>query len=441
VPARTRYVRSGDVSLAYQVHGEGPVDLVLVNGFLSNVEVLWEEPGVVRWRERLGEFARLVVFDRRGSGLSDRVARMPPVTEEVADLAAVLDAAGSERAVLFGYGSGSAACVAFAAQFPERTRALVLYAAVTRGERADDMPWLPTPAERDERGRYLLEHWGEGSNIELLAPSSAHDPGLRDWFARLERASISPGQLPEAMRAVGATDVRDLLPRVHAPTLVLHRTGDALFDPRHARYVAARIPGARLVELPGEDSLPFVGDVDGLVGEIEEFLTGGRREREPERELLTVLFTDVCDSTTHAARLGDRRWREVLGQHDAAVRAELARYGGREVKTIGDGFLAVFAGPPNRAVRAARAIVGATRPLGVTVRVGLHTGECERIGDDVGGMAVHIAARIAALAAPGEVLASGTTYGTVVGAGLRWEDRGARDLRGVPGRWPLFALS
>jgi pimeloyl-ACP methyl ester carboxylesterase len=441
VPARTRYVRSGDVSLAYQVHGEGPIDLVLVNGFLSNVEVLWEEPGVVRWRERLGEFARLVVFDRRGSGLSDRVARMPPVTEEVADLAAVLDAVGSERAVLFGYGAGSAACVAFAAQFPERTRALVLYAAVTRGERADDMPWLPTPAERDERRRYLLEHWGEGSNIELLAPSSAHDPGLRDWFARLERASISPGQLPEAMRAVGATDVRDLLPRVHVPTLVLHRTGDALFDPRHAHYVAARIPGARLVELPGEDSLPFVGDVDGLVGEIEEFLTGGRREREPERELLTVLFTDVCDSTTHAARLGDRRWREVLGQHDAAVRAELARYGGREVKTVGDGFLAVFAGPPNRAVRAARAIVGATAPLGVTVRVGLHTGECERIGDDVGGMAVHIAARIAALAAPGEVLASGTTYGTVVGAGLRWEDRGARGLRGVPGRWPLFALS
>ena len=438
---QTRYVRSGDTSIAYQVHGDGPIDLVLVSSFLSNVEVLWEEPGIVRWRERLGDFARLIVFDRRGTGLSDRVATLPPLTEEVADLAAVLDAAGSERAVLFGYGPGSAACVAFAATRPERTRALVLYAAVTRGTWAEEMPWLPTPEERDERQRELLEHWGEGRQIELLAPSAADDPALRAWFARLERAAISPGQLPEAMRALGALDVRELLPRVRVPTLVLHRTGDGFFDPRHARYVAARIPGARLVELPGEDSLPFLGDVDALIGEIEEFLTGGRHAREPERELLTVLFTDVCDSTGHVARLGDGRWRGVLARHDAAVRAELARHGGREVKTVGDGFLAVFAGPPSEAVRAARGIVAATAPLGIQVRAGLHTGECERVGEDGGGMAVNIAARVAALAGPGEVLASGTTYGTVVGAGLRFAERGARELRGVPGRWPLFALA
>jgi pimeloyl-ACP methyl ester carboxylesterase len=441
VAPQTRYVRSGDTSIAYQVHGDGPIDLVLVSSFLSNVEVLWEEPGIARWRERLGGMARLIVFDRRGTGLSDRVATLPPVTEEVADLAAVLDAAGSARAVLFGYAGGSAACVAFAAAHPERTRALVLYAPVTRGTRTEDMPWLPTPEERAARQRELVEHWGEGLQVELLAPSAAGDPALRAWFARLERAAISPGQLPEAMRALGAIDVRDLLGRVRAPTLVLHRTGDRFFDPQHGRYVAARIPGARLVELPGDDSLPFLGDVDALVGEIEEFLTGGRHAGEPERELLTVLFTDVCDSTAHAARLGDARWRAVLARHDETIRAELARRGGREVKTVGDGVLAVFAGPPSDGVRAARAIVAATAPLGIAVRAGLHTGECERIGEDVGGMAVHIAARIVALAGPGEVLASGTTYGTIVGAGLRFADRGAHVLRGVPGRWPLFALS
>ena len=439
VAPRTRYARRGETSIAYQVQGDGPLDLVFVAGVISHIEVLWEEPALARLFERQTEFARFILMDRRGTGLSDPLNGPLTLADEVGDLAAVLDAVGSERAALHAYSAAAPFAIQFAAEHPERTSALILYAGFARTTRTDDLPWLDTPAERDVRTRRLIETWGDGSLLDDLAPSAAGDERLREWLARLQRLSASPGGMAALTRMLGDVDVRGLLGELRVPTLVLHRRGDRLIDPRHSRYLADHIPGAKLVWLEGEDSLPTVGDSEAFVGEIEEFLTGGRRGSS-ERELLTVVFTDICDGTERAAALGDTRWRDLLAAHDAAVRREIDRFAGREVKTVGDGFLIVFDGSPSRALRGAEAIVGATEALGVAVRCGLHTGECERMGDDIGGMAVHIAARVAALAGPGEVLASGTTYGTVVGSGLQFEERGTRELKGVHGRWPLFAL-
>jgi class 3 adenylate cyclase len=303
----------------------------------------------------------------------------------------------------------------------------------------DDVDWTYDEAERQEMWSRLAAVWGTGSNLELVAPSRADDPWMKAWMGRMERLSSSPGELMRLMEYVGDHDVSALLGELRVPTLILHRTGDRLIDVRHSRYLAERIPGARYVELEGVDNLPGAVDSSDILGEIEEFLTGGR-SLTVARELLTVLFSDIVDSTGHAARLGDAPWRDLLGAHQAAVRREIERFGGREVKTLGDAFLIAFEGAPSHAVRCAQAVVRAVRALGLEVRVGLHTGECEVMGGDVGGMAVHIAARVAALARPGEVLASGTTYGTVVGAGLRFDDRGMHALKGVHGRWPLFAL-
>jgi class 3 adenylate cyclase/alpha-beta hydrolase superfamily lysophospholipase len=439
VPPVTRYATSGDVSIAYQVHGDGPLDLLFVPGLFSHLEVLWEEPGVARMFDRLGSLGRLILLDRRGNGMSDAVAEPPSIADELADIDAVLDAAGSERAVLTGYTTGGAYVMQYAVARPERVQALCLYATFARTTRSDDLPWADTPQERAARLQVIFDHWGEGSNAHLLAPSLAGDPAFRAWFARLERLSAGPGQMRMLAGHLGGTDVRALLGRIAVPTLVLHRSGDRLIDVRHSRYLAERIPGARYVELDGEDNLPSAGDTEAFVGEIEEFLTGGRSSA-ADRRLLTVLFTDIVDGTRRAAELGDRRWRDLLAAHDTAVRRQLARFGGREVKTTGDGFLAVFDGAPSVAVRAAAAIAGELADRGVRARAGLHTGECELIGDDVGGMAVHIAARVCGLAGAGEVLASGTTFGTVVGAGLGFEDAGAHELRGVPGLWPIFRV-
>lgn len=440
MPPPTRYARSGDYNIAFQVHGEGPIDLFYVLGAISHLEALWDEPGVARLLDRLASFARVIVMDRRGIGMSDPIDHEVALEDEVEDIAAVLDAAGSERAALYGYTAGGPYVVQFAAKYPERVRALVLYATFAKTTRADDMPWADTEEQRQARIGHLIEHWGEGFNMERLAPSARSDAGLKAWYGRLERMSASPGQMRKIVEHLGRVDVRHLLNHLRVPTLVIHRTGDQIIDVRHSRYIAERIPGAKYVELPGDDSLPFVGDTEAYVGEIEEFLTGGRAHHQPDRQLLTVLFTDIADGTNRAAQLGDRRWRDLLAAHDAEVRRQLARFGGKEVKTIGDGFLAVFDGPPSPAVRCAQAIVGRTGELGVGVRAGLHTGECEVIGDDVGGMAVHIAARVSALAEPGEVIASGTTFGTVVGSGMNWQSLGSRALKGVPGEWPLFRL-
>ena len=438
-PPPTRYARSGDHNIAYQVHGDGPVDMLYIIGALSHLEALWDEPGVVRLLDRMSSFTRVITMDRRGLGMSDPIDAPIPLEEEVEDISAVLDAVGSESAALYGYTAGGPYVIQYAAKYPERVRALVLYAAFAKTTRADDMPWADTEEVRAARVEAMLDQWGQGSAMSRLAPSAVADPSLQAWFGRLERMSASPGQMRKLTNLLGEVDVRHLLPDLRVPTLVMHRADDQVIDVLHSRYMAERIPGAKYVELPGVDSLPFVGDVEAYVGEIEEFLTGGRSADSPNRELLTVLFTDICDGTARAAQLGDRRWRDLLAKHDEEVRRQLARFGGKEVKTIGDGFLAVWEGPPSAAVRAAQAIVRAD--IGVDVRAGLHTGECEIIGDDIGGMAVHIAARVSALAEPRTVLASGTTFGTVVGSGLEWESAGSRALKGVPGEWPLFRLA
>jgi class 3 adenylate cyclase/alpha-beta hydrolase superfamily lysophospholipase len=440
VPPPTRYARSGDVNIAYQVHGDGPIDLLLNVGLISHLEHLWEEPGVVRLFDRLAEFTRVILMDRRGTGLSDPLTGALPIEEELGDLTAVLDAAGAERAVLFGH-TGSGPFVAhYAARHPERVRALVLYAATAVAVADEEAPWAMTLEERQERLTRMTESWGSGTNLDLMGPIASADPRVRQWFGRLERLAASPGGMKLLSANLARSDPRPIMGDIRVPTLVLHRKGDRFMDQRHSLLWAERIPGARYVELPGEETMIFLGDTETMVGEVEEFLTGRRRGTGSERQLLTVLFTDICDGTARAARLGDKRWRDLVAAHDAIVRRELERRDGREIKTTGDGFLAVFAGPPSAAVRAARAISAATAELGVDVRAGLHTGECELIADDVGGMAVHIAARVCALAGPREVLASGTTYGTVVGAGIEWRFEGDRDLKGVPGRWPIFRL-
>jgi class 3 adenylate cyclase len=435
----TRYARNGEVNLAYQLHGEGPFDLILVSAFISHVEHIWEDPGFTRFLTRLMQFSRLIVWDRRGSGLSDDGPL--GVEEEIGDINAVLDAAGSTRTAVFAYNAGGPLAALHAARFPERVSALVLYACLLRAVRDDDLPWVESEQDRERRIGGIIERWGQGTNLAVLAPTSADDPQLRAWLARLERLAASPGQARRLVAAAGGMDVRSALASIRAPTLVLHRTDEVFLDVRHSREYARRIPSAQLVELPGVDSLPSAGDMDALLGEIEEFLTGGRRGGEQERALLTVLFTDIVGSTARAAELGDKRWRDLLSTHDNEVRRTLRSFDGDVIQRIGDGFLAVFDGAPSRAVRCADALSQVVAAHGVHLRVGLHTGECEIIGNDVGGMAVHIAARVGALAESGEILVSGTTYGTVFGAGLDFDYRGEHILKGVPGRWPIFALN
>jgi class 3 adenylate cyclase len=437
--ALTRYACNGDVNLAYQVHGDGPLDVLFVSAYINHVEHVWEEPGLARFFNRLAGFGRLILMDRRGSGLSDDGPL--GVEEELGDIHAVLDAAGSERVALFSYTAGGPLAAIFAARFAQRVSALVLYACMLRAVRDEELPWLPDAAERDARFDAVIARWGAGANLDTLAPSAADDDGLRLWYARLERLAASPGRMRRLVAASAEFDPRPELAQISVPTLVVHRVGDRFMDVRHSREYASRIPGARLVELPGSDSLPSAGDSDALLGEIEEFLTGGRRGAEADRALLTVLFSDIVASTERIAQIGDKRWRDLLATHDSDVRAVLRHFDGEVISRAGDGFVAVFEGAPSRAVRCAVALRAGVARLGVEVRLGLHTGECEIIGDGIGGMAVHIAARIGALAQGGEILASGTTYGTVVGAGLDFDYRGEHRLKGVPGRWPVFALN
>jgi class 3 adenylate cyclase len=438
-PGPTRYARSGDYHLAYSVTGEGSMDILYVPTWLSQIEQLWEHPRVNRFLERMAGIGRLIMFDRRGSGMSDPIQGAPTLEEQMDDVIAVLDAAGSRRAAVFAQMEGGQMAALFAATHPDRTRALVLYAAWARIVQADDIPWANPPEARAALMEHLAATWGTGERLDQLAPSAAGDPELRAWYAKLERVAASPRSIRELMRLVGEYDVREVLPSIRVPTLVMHRRGDQLIDPRHAEYLAARITGAKLVMLEGTDHLLIVGDWEAILDEVEEFLTGARHAREPDRVLATVMFTDIVDSTRRAAELGDRRWREVLERHDELVRARLGRWQGREVKTTGDGFLATFDGPA-RGIRCAQEISHDLPPaLGVDVRAGLHTGECEVRGADVAGMAVHIGARVGALAAPGEVLVSGTVKDLVVGSGIEFEDRGARELKGVPGEWRLYA--
>jgi class 3 adenylate cyclase len=443
MPPTTRYVRSGEASIAYQVTGEGLLDLLFLPGWITQVEQLWEAPAQRRLFERLSTFARLILFDSRGTGLSERVLEAYTLEQEAADALAVLDAVGSERTALFTYQVGGLVGAKLAADHPERIGALIMYASVARTSWAPDYDWAMTREERELLTERIVADWGEVDSRQMLlwAPSMADDPALAAWFARMQRLAASPGEARVISRAMVDLDVRDALPRIRVPALVMHRPQELVWDVRHSRYLAEHIPGARYVELEGADSFPFVGDTDAILEEIEEFLTGVRGGGERARALLTVMFTDIVDATVRASEVGDGRWRDLLAHHDEEVREELRRFGGREIKTVGDGFLATFDGPPSRALRCALAITGVARELGIEVRVGMHTGECELIGEDVGGMAVHIASRVNGIAGPGEVLVSGTVFGTVVGGPFAFEDRGLHELKGVPGRWPLFALS
>jgi class 3 adenylate cyclase len=437
---RTRYARSGDAHIAYQVFGEGDVDLVFVPGFVSNIEHYWQMPAVPQLLERMGSFARVLIFDKRGTGLSDPVTSTPPLEQRMDDMQAVMDAAGMEQAALYGISEGGPASILFAATYPERTSALVLYGASPRF-RADAE--APGGAPEDVIEAVLADvpvRWGEGALLDVFAPSAAGDPDMEEVWGRFQRAGASPAMATSVMTALYEIDVRDILPHINVPTLILHRTGDRVARIGGARYMAERIPGARLVEFEGDDHVPFTGDFEPIVDEMEEFLTGSRQAKPLDRVLATVMFTDIVDSTRRAAEAGDRRWRDLLSGHDELTRRQIERFRGREIKTLGDGFLATFDGPA-RGIACAAAIRDGVRPLGLEVRAGLHTGECELAGDDVRGMAVNIGARIGALAEPGEVLVSGTVKDLVVGADLEFADRGEHELKGVPGTWHLFAAA
>ena len=438
----TRYTRSGDASIAYQVAGDGPLDVLFLPGWISQIEQLWEAPGNRRFLESLMSFGRLIMFDSRGTGLSDHGLQAYSIDQDLLDALAVLDAAGSERCAVMTYAGGGLVGARLAAEQPQRIGALILYASFARTTWAPDYDWAMTKEERMGLTSEEFRRWGEpdGELVSRLAPSMADDPALTAWIARTQRLTASPSEARTIVGAIGDGDVRDCLSEIRVPTLVMHRPEEQIWDVRHSRYLAEHIPGARYVELEGSDSLPFIGDSDAILQEVEEFLTGGRRGGDVARDLLTVMFTDIVDATARAASLGDAHWRDLLAQHDALVREQLTRFHGREVKTVGDGFLATFDGAPSQALRCALAITESTRTLGLSERVGMHTGECELIGDDVGGMAVHIASRVADLAAPGEVLVSGTVFGTVVGGPFDFTDRGFHELKGVPGRWPLFSL-
>ena len=435
-----QYAKSGDLHIAYTVQGDGPTDLVWVPPWISQVEYLWSEPSLERVMARLTGFARVITFDRRGSGLSDPLFGAPTLEEQMDDVLAVMDAAGSEKAAFVGTLEGGPMAALFAATFPERTSALVLYATFARTTWAPGYEWA-WPAElRDAHMEELLAHWGEGWVAGSVASSQKSDPNFIEWAGRLERLAASPSTVRRIFDLIGKIDVRDVLPSIRVPTLVMHRSADDFLKVEHSRYIASKIPDARYVELEGVDNMFSIGDSEGLLGEIEEFLTGTRHEHEPDRMLATVLFTDICDSTRRAAEMGDRGWRFLLERHDALFRQALERHRGKEVKRTGDGFLATFDGPA-RAIRCAASVAEAMGTLGLEVRAGLHTGELEVMDGDLGGLAVHIASRVMGLAEPNEVLVSGTVKDLVVGSGIDFEDRGERELRGVPGEWRLYAVS
>jgi class 3 adenylate cyclase len=440
-PTAVRYAQNEDVHIAYQVVGEGERDLVLVQGFISHIDMEWENPGMARFLRGLASFNRLILFDKRGTGLSDRAVGVATLEERMDDVRAVMNAAGSERAVLMGISEGAPMCLLFAATYPERTHALVLHGGMARSTEAADYPWA-TPAEAlvEAASNLIMPVIYTGDDIEIWAPSLADDAQAKDWLGRYRRAAVSPDGITALVTMFMDIDVRHVLPTLRVPTLVLHRHGDRVVNWRAGRWMAEQIPGARYVELPGPDHFPWVGDTAAVVEEVREFLTGVRVAPEPDRVLATVMFTDVVGSTERATTLGDRRWRDLLDAHDAAVRHQLEAFKGREVKTTGDGFLATFDGPA-RAIRCARAICDAASDLGMEVRVGLHTGEIEVRGDDIGGVAVHIGSRVSAVAQASEIMVSSTVKDLVAGSGITFEDRGEHELKGVPDSWRLFAVS
>lgn len=448
-PPETMYARSGDVNIAYQVIGDAPIDLVFVMGWVSHLEYFWREPSFARFLLRLASFARLILFDKRGTGLSDRVPlnELPTLEQRMDDVRAVMDAVGSERAALCGVSEGGPMCSLFAATYPEKTLALVMIGTYAKRIRDDDYPWAPTTEQRQHFFEEMREQWGGPVGLEERAPSVAGDSKFREWWATYLRMGASPGAALALTQMNAEIDVRQVLPSVHVPTLVIHRTGDHCLKVEEGRYVAERIPSAKYVELPGEDHLPFVGDQDAILDEVEEFLTGVRHRLERDTVLATVLFTQIIDSNEHAERLGNERWYALLDRLREQVRKEIEWFRGREIDMVGDRPLAIFDGPA-RAIRCACAITEYASRLGVMMRAGLHTGECEMVGlpgdvpDDVkvGGIAPLIGAQVANRAAAREVLVSSTVKDLVAGSGIQFADKGVHTLADVPGDWRLFAV-
>jgi class 3 adenylate cyclase/pimeloyl-ACP methyl ester carboxylesterase len=437
----TRYAKSGDVHIAYQVVGEGPLDLVFVPGFVSNVEATWTSPARAAFFGRLASFSRLILFDKRGTGLSDRSSQIFTLEQRMADVQAVMDDAGSERAALFGISEGGPMSILFAASHPARTSALVIYGSYAKRSWAKDYPFGWSEDTWTTVLDNLERHWGTPSGVDLnmWAPSIANDEQRAAQVAAYFRSAASPGAVVAVMKMNRDIDVRYVLPSVRVPTLIIHRVNERVLSVEHSRYLARHIPGAKLVEVPGIDHVPWIGDFDAILDHAEEFLTGERHAPDLERVLATVLFTDIVESTERAAALGDKRWRELLQSYQSLVREQLGNFRGREIDTAGDGFLASFDGPA-RAIRCAASVRERSRSLGMEIRAGLHTGECEVMGDKLGGIAVHIGSRVAGKAAPGEIVVSQTVKDLVAGSGLSFAERGAHALKGVPGEWRLYAF-
>jgi pimeloyl-ACP methyl ester carboxylesterase len=437
--SEVRFTRSGDVDIAYRVVGEGPVDLVYVQGSLTHLEVCWELPQFRRYCEHLGEFTRLILFDKRGMGMSDRVPGATTLEERMDDIRAIMDAVGSERAAVMGESEGGPLAMLFAAAHPERTVALILQGAEVRERTDDDWPWGENTAEGHEAMMATIsERFAKGLGIYAIAPSVAGQEWARAWRARVVTHAATPSSAEAFMRMAFDIDVRHVVPSINVPTLIVHGVDDRVCHVENARFLARTIPAAKYVELDTEDHVPWF-DPDATIAEIREFLTGRREAATPDRMLATVLFTDLVGSTEQAVQLGDRRWRDLIEQHHASIRRELVRFDGHEVDTAGDGFFATFDGPA-RAIRCAQSIVGAVRPLGLDVRAGLHSGEVELADGKIAGIAVNIGARVAAQAGAGEVLVSGTVKDLVAGSGLEFENRGSAELKGIPGEWRLFSV-
>src|SRR5688572_7168747 len=438
----TRYARRGNVHLAYQVLGDGPMDILLLDQWFSHMEAQWDVPPLAALRERLADFGRLIMFDKRGTGLSDPIptSALPTIEEWMKDIPAILDAVGSQKAAVIANIGGGVLAIPFAAAHPERVASLILVDCFARFQTATDFPIGAAAAAVAPALDQAEDSSGRGIQIDLFAPSVAQDERLRRAWSRYERQSASPGSTRAIVRLIYESDVRGILPAIRVPTLVIHRAEATGFRVEHGRYLAQHIAGARYVELPGVDNLIWAGDQDTVVAEIQDFITGVRPAPEPHRVLATVLFTDIVESTRLAAELGDERWHAVLAEHHRVARRQIERFGGHEVKTVGDGILATFDGPA-RAVRCAVAIRDGVREFGLELRAGVHTGEIEVQPDDIGGLGVHIGARVSALAAAGEVLVSSTVKDLVVGSGLGLEDRGMHVLKGVPGEWRLFAVT
>ena len=433
---RTQYAKSGDVHVAYQVFGEGAVDLVFVPGFVSHIENYWDEPNFARWLRRLGSFSRVIMFDKRGTGLSDQVSELPGMDQRLDDVSAVMDAVGIERAAIFGISEGGSLATLFAASHPERTQALIIY-----GGFAQFSSWFPTQEALESLIQYIDKNWGSGESMPMFAPTKEGDLAFQQWWGKFERLGASPAAAITLMRMNNQIDITEILPSINVPTLVIHRKDDVTVDVEGGRLLAERIPGAKYVELSGTDHLPFIGEEsDRILDEMEHFLTGETSAPSVERVLATVVFTDIVGSTARAQTLGDRAWGDLQDLHDKVVRRELARFQGNEIKWTGDGFLAAF-DRPARAIQCALTIVNTVRELGIEVRAGIHTGEVDFVKNDIRGIAVHIASRVADLANGGDVVVSRTVKDLVAGSGIAFQDYGTHELKGVPDQWMLFRAS